>query len=68
MRHKSSPIPTGGLEILITMVVKIQSDREEPCGNGDLEEFGAAGDFEASQQIEAEVEVLDPLEGIKCID
>ena len=32
---------------------------DERCTNDDVEEFGPADDFEASQQTDAEVEVLE---------
>ena len=44
---------------------KIQSEIEERCANDDLEELGPADVFEASQKIDAGVEVL---EGVICID
>ena len=42
-----------------------QSDMEERCVNGDLEEFGLADDVEASQQTDA---LVDVLEDVICID
>ena len=43
----------------------MQSEIEERCAIDDLEEFGLAYDVEASQQSDAELEVL---EGVISID
>ena len=44
---------------------KVQSEMQERCANDDLEEFAPAEDVEASQQTDAEVDVL---EDAICID
>ena len=73
-RHKASPAVFNKMKELVLEYYtepenikksKVQSEIEERCANDDLEEFGLADDVEASQQTDAEVDVL---EDVVCID
>ena len=66
-RHKASPAVFNKMKELVLEYYKnikkskLQSEIEERCANDDLEDFGLADDVEASQQTDAEVDVV-------CID
>ena len=70
-RHKASPAVFNKMKELVLEYYKnikkskLQSEIEERCANDDLEDFGLADDVEASQQTDAEVDVL---EDVVCID